>query len=61
MGNYRVVVWDTQANEPYYKLYYNDEETAKQVARNLKRRYVDERDESLFEIKLQKIREESNA
>lgn len=60
MDKYQVVIWDTQVNEPYYKLYYNDEETAKKVARNLKRRY-DERNELLFQIKLQKIREESNA
>ena len=61
---YRVTVWDKKADNPYYILEYGDEDTAKFVARNMKRHYVDEwahHGETIYEVRLQRIMEESDA
>ena len=61
MVEYQVVVWDKVANDPFYIVKHDDEDTAKQVARNLKRHYVDDwgaHAESMFSIRLQKVTHE---
>ena len=63
MDNYRVTVWDKQANDPYYVLDYDNEETARYVARRMRVHYVDEwapHGETIYEVRLQKMRGESN-
>lgn len=60
---YQVTVWDTQADNPYYILKYEDKETAKHVARSMKTHYVDDwgvDGETIYEVRLQKIQGESN-
>lgn len=55
---YRVTVWDKQANDPYYILEYENEDTAKYVARRMKVHYVDEwspHGETIYEVRLHKI------
>ena len=63
MDNYRVTVWDKQANNPYYILNYEDIEDAQKVARNMKKHYIDDwgtHAESIYEVRLQKMQGESN-
>ena len=60
---YTVVVWDKVVNEPYVKLEYNDLEVARNVARNMKRHYIDDWGElgkQYYEVKLQRMRGEGN-
>ena len=60
---YRVTVWDKQVNEPYYKLTYEDVESAKYVAKQMKQHYIDDWGEhaaSIYEVRLQRIQEENN-
>ena len=55
---YQVIVWDKQADDPYCKLMYNEVEVAQQVARNMKKHYVDDwglHGETIYEVRLQKI------
>jgi uncharacterized protein (UPF0305 family) len=65
MDNYRVTVWDKQANDPYYILDYDNEETAKYVARRMRVNYVDKwadiDEESIYEVRLQRFQGEQNA
>lgn len=65
MDEYKVIVWDKQAQLPYHILFYNDEETAKYVARRMKLHYVDEwapHGETVYEVRLHKTKKErSNA
>jgi len=59
---YRVTVWDKQANAPYMFLDYGEEELAKQVARNMKKHYIDDwgkHAESFYEVRLHKMMKES--
>lgn len=61
MDSFKVTIWDKQANNPYHVLRYNDEETAKYVARRMKLHYVDEwapHGETIYEVQLQKMRGE---
>ncbi len=61
---YRVTVWDKQANDPYYVLEYDELETAQFVARSMQRHYIDDWGQhaaSIYEVRLQKIKGESNA
>jgi len=61
MDEYNVIVWDKQANNPYYITKYSELETAQQVARNMQRHYIDDwggHAQSRYEIKLKKIRRE---
>ena len=61
---YRVTVWSKQDNDPYYVLEYTNEETAKFVARNMRRHYVEEYvayEYLPYEVRLQKIQGESDA
>jgi hypothetical protein len=55
MDEYRVTVWDNNASEPYYILEYREREVAQQVARNMKRHYVEEIADSEYEVYLQRI------
>ena len=60
---YVVTIWDKQANEPYHKLQYNDEETAKYVARRMKYHYIDqwgEHAEQYYEVRLHRMKESSD-
>jgi hypothetical protein len=62
MDEYRVTVWDKQANDPYLVLKYQNEETAKYVARRMKKHYVDDwgtHAELFYEVRLQRIAKES--
>lgn len=61
MDSYQVIVWDKKANDPFYVVKHSDIEEARQVARNLKRRYVDDwgaHAQSMFEVRLQKVAHE---
>ncbi len=61
---YRVTIWDKKANDPYYKLDYEDIETAQHVARRMQKHYIDDwggHAASIYEVRLQKIKGESNA
>lgn len=63
MDNYRVTVWDKQANDPYYVLEYDNKETAQYVARRMKVHYVDEwapHGETIYEVRLQRMRGEND-
>lgn len=63
MDKYVVTVWDKQANDPYYILEYGDEETAKYVARRMKKHYVDdwgEHAEQYYEVRLQRMEGATN-
>lgn len=42
MVEYVVTLWDKQINEPYQIHRYQEIEVAQQVARNIKRHYIDE-------------------
>ena len=58
MDKYKVTVWDKKANDPYYVLEYDDRDTAQEVARNMKRHYIEdwgEHAESYYQIMLQRI------
>lgn len=58
---YRVTVWDKQANDPYYVLEYDNEETAKFVARRMKNHYIDEWEphgSTVYEVRLQRLQGE---
>jgi hypothetical protein len=58
-GSYLITLWDKQVDEPYLLAYYEDEEEAKQVARNLKKHYIDDwgpLGELAYEVRLQKKR-----
>lgn len=52
---YRVTVWDKQANNPYYILDYEGIEDAQKVARSMKKHYVEEIENSPYEVKLQRM------
>ena len=55
---YRVTVWNKEDNDPYYVLDYESEDTAKFVARNMRRHYVEEfvaYEHTPYEVRLQKI------
>ena len=57
MENFEVIIWDKQADEPYHKIRYEELEVAQQVARNMKRHYIDdwgEHAESIYEVRLLK-------
>ncbi len=55
MDEYRVTVWDNNVSEPYYILEYKEMEVAQQVARNMKRHYVEDNVDSGYEVYLQRI------
>jgi uncharacterized protein (UPF0305 family) len=65
MDRYKVIVWDKQANDPYMMLEYDDEETAKYVARRMRKHYVEDwgaHAESYYEVRLHRIvKEGANA
>jgi hypothetical protein len=57
MVEYIVTLWDKQINEPHQIHKYQEVEVAKQVARNIKRHYVDEwgtLGEEFYEVRLHK-------
>lgn len=60
--SYRVTVWDKEANDPYYVLEYDNEDTAKYVARRMRVHYVDRwsdiDEESIYEVRLQRFQGE---
>ncbi len=59
---YQVVIWDKKADDTYYKLVYDEKEVAQEVARNMKRHYIDDwgtHAEIIYEVRLQKIFEEA--
>jgi hypothetical protein len=61
MDSYLVTVWDKQAEAPYLLAYYDEEDEAKQVARNLKKHYIDDwgkAAEEYYEVRLHKTRED---
>jgi hypothetical protein len=63
MDSYLVTVWDKQAEAAYLMAYYDEEDEAKRVARNLKKHYIDDwgpMAEQSYEVRLQKIMEGSN-
>jgi hypothetical protein len=63
MAEYRVTVWDKKANDPYMILNYDDEDTAKYVARRMKKHYIDDwgqHAEEYYEIRLHRMKETSN-
>ena len=63
MDNYRVIVWDKKANDPYYVLEYDNKETAQFVARRMRTHYIDEwapHGETVYEVRLQRLQGESN-
>ena len=60
---YRVIVWDKVVNEPYVKMEYDDLEIAKNVARNMKRHYIDDWGDlgkEYYDVKLQRVAGESH-
>jgi hypothetical protein len=60
---YRVIVWDKVVNEPYVKMEYDDLEIAKNVARNMKRHYIDDWGDlgkEYYHVKLQRVSGESH-
>jgi DNA-binding protein Fis len=60
---YRVTIWDKQANNPYYVLDYREMQDAQEVARNMKKYYIDDRGiqaEDVYEVRLQKVQGENN-
>jgi hypothetical protein len=65
MDEYKVVVWDKQANDPYLILTYNEEDTAKYVARRMKKHYVDDwgpHADKYYEVRLQRtVKENADA
>jgi hypothetical protein len=61
---YVVTIWDKQANEPYNKMEYDDEETAKYVARRMKYHYIDQwgpSAEQYYEVRLHRMKEKTDA
>jgi hypothetical protein len=58
MDRYVVTIWDTQLDMRYHALNYDDADTAKEVARNMRRHYVDEyAGDQSYEVRLQKMGE----
>jgi hypothetical protein len=60
--NYRVTVWDTQQDMPYYILKYGELEEAQRVARTMKRHYVDDWSDdgwTPYEVRLQRMPQEA--
>lgn len=58
MDKYMVTIWDKRADEPYHRLSYTDEETAKYVARRMKKHYIDDwgqHAEQHYEVRLQRM------
>jgi hypothetical protein len=52
-----VTLWDKQVNEPYMTLEYASGEEAKQVARNIKKHYIEDWGASgaqFYEVRLQR-------
>lgn len=59
MDEYLITLWDKTVDEPYLLAYYKEEEEAKQVARNLKKHYIDDwgaSGERAYEVRLHKTR-----
>lgn len=62
MDKYKVTVWDKKANDPYMMLEYEDEDTAKYVARRMRKHYIEDwgpHAESHYEVRLHRIVKES--
>lgn len=60
---WKVVIWDKAANDPYYVLRYEDEETARYVAKRMRYHYVEQwhpHGETVYEVKLQRIQGEAD-
>jgi len=57
---YKVVIWDKQADAPYHVLWYDELDDATEVARNMRRHYIEDwggHAESMYLVKLQKVGE----